>query len=529
VTENKFYITSPLYYVNDVPHIGSAYTTIACDCIARYKRLQGYDVCFLTGTDEHGQKIFKAAKEKNMKPQEHCDFISEKFKELWTLLNIKFDRFSRTTSKKHELIVQEFFKRVFSTGDIYEADYEGLYCEGCEDFKTEKEVLEGNLCPIHKLKVQEYKEKNDFFALSKYQDKLTDFLHKNPDFIQPVYRKNEVLGWIKEGLKDFPVSRQSVSWGIPVPNDTKQTIYVWFDALLGYISELINEDENISLDNAIKTYWPCSVHIIGKDILRFHAVYWPCMLMSAKLPLPKKVFGHGFLTKDGEKMGKTTGNIINPYELINEFGTDAVRFYFLREITFGKDGDFTRENFINRINSDLANNLGNLLNRSLNLVIKNFNGVIELNDADKRKDFLGLKNKFDSTIATFKNHMDNLELKEALDSVWQLVDSTNKAFNDKQPWKLIKNNDLERAKGCLYETLEILRNISILINPFIPETSLKIYKQLGYDKINEYKDWEKVGWDRSGSSDKINGVFKVNEASLIFPRIDIKTEVKTSN
>ena len=510
---NKFYITSPLYYVNDLPHIGSAYTTIACDCIARYKRLQGFDVCFLTGTDEHGQKIFKAAKEKNMQPQEHCDFISNKFIELWQLLNIKFDKFSRTTSKKHDIIVQEFFKTVLKTGDIYESDYEGLYCEGCEDFKTEKELLEGNLCPVHKLKVQDYKEKNYFFALSKYQDKLTKFLDENPGFIQPQYRKNEVLGWIKEGLKDFPISRQSVTWGIPIPDDTKQTIYVWFDALLGYISGLLNENETSDLGNALKSFWPPSVHIIGKDILRFHAVYWPCMLMSAKLPLPIKVFGHGFLTKDGEKMGKTTGNIINPYELINEFGTDAVRFYFLREIIFGRDGDFTRENFINRINSDLANNLGNLLNRSTNLVIKNFNG--EVSNEGKINDFLGLNDKLNLTIENYKKHMDNLELKDALDAVWQLVDSTNKAFNDKQPWKLIKNNELNLAKGCLYETLEILRNISILINPFIPETSLKIYKQLGYDRLNEYKEWENLGLEKAK-----NG-FKIAETSLIFPRIEV--------
>ncbi|MBI3591650.1 MAG: methionine--tRNA ligase [Candidatus Melainabacteria bacterium] len=508
---NKFYITSPLYYVNDVPHIGSAYTTIACDCIARYKRLRGYDVCFLTGTDEHGQKIFKSALEQKLLPQEHCDFITGKFQELWKLLNIKYNKFSRTTSKKHELIVQEFFNVVFKRGDIYEADYEGLYCEACEDFKSEKELLDGKICPIHKLKAQEYKEKNYFFALSKYQDKLVKHFEENPDFIQPSHRKNEVLGWVKEGLKDFPISRQSVSWGIPIPNDSKQTIYVWFDALLGYISGLLDDTENSKVENAIKKYWPCSVHIIGKDILRFHAVYWPCMLMSANLPLPKKVFGHGFLTKDGEKMGKTTGNIINPHELINEFGTDAVRFYFLREISFGKDGDFSRDNFINRINSDLANNLGNLLNRALNLVNKNFNGVIEEPGLDN---ILSLKEKTVSTINNFESHMDNLELKEALDSLWQLVDATNKAFNNLEPWKLIKNNEKDKAKCCLYETLEILRNISILVSPFIPETSLKMYNQLGCDRLDENNEWKKVGWK------KLKASFTVKEGKPIFPRVE---------
>ena len=510
-----FYITSPLYYVNDVPHIGSAYTTIACDCIARYKHLKGFDVCFLTGTDEHGQKIFKAAQEQKKLPQTHCDFISGEFQKLWGLLNIQYDRFSRTTSKKHSAVVQEFFTRVYNNGDIYEADYEGLYCEACEDFKLEKDLLDDKLCPVHKIKAQEYKEKNYFFALSKYQKKLVEYLDQNPDFIQPVYRKNEVLGWIKEGLKDFPVSRQSVSWGIPMPNDSKQTIYVWFDALLGYLSGLLKEDDEPSIENAIKNYWPCSVHIIGKDILRFHAVYWPCMLMSAQLPLPLKVFGHGFLTKDGEKMGKTTGNIIDPYELINEFGTDAVRFYFLREVTFGKDGDYSKENFINRINSDLANNLGNLLNRTLNLVNKNFNGSVE----DTNKNFLNLIEKTTYTINAYEKHMDNLELKEALDVVWQLIDNTNKAFNDKEPWKLIKNNNINEAKCCLYETLEILRNISILIKPFVPETSLKIYNQLGYDTL-EANDWEYVGWQGGG---RLKTAFKVKLGTPIFPRLDFKS------
>ncbi len=509
----KFYITSPLYYVNDLPHIGSAYTTICCDCIARYKRLRKYDVCFLTGTDEHGQKIFKAAQAKNMLAQEHCDHISKKFEELWRLLNIHFDKFSRTTSKNHEKIVEDFFNRVYKNGDIYEANYEGLYCEACEDFKAEKDLLEGLICPIHKQKAQDYKEKNYFFALSKYQDKLVKYFDENPDFIQPSFRKNEVLGWIKEGLKDFPISRRSVSWGIPLPCDKTQTIYVWFDALVGYLSGLLNENEEVKLDTTLQNYWPCNVHIIGKDILRFHAVYWPCMLMSAQLPLPKKVFGHGFLTKDGEKMGKTTGNIIDPYELINEFGTDAVRFYFLREMCFGKDGDYTKESFINRVNSDLANNLGNLLNRTINLVHKNFNGIVE----NTNSNFLELKEKMEITIKEYENHMEKLELKEATDIVWQLIGNTNKAFNDKEPWKLIKNNDLTKAKYCLYETLEVLRNLSILIYPFIPETSLKIYYQLGLNTLDSNNEWDKLGFE------KVNACFKVREASIIFPRLDTKS------
>lgn len=509
--KETFYITSPLYYVNDIPHIGSAYTTIACDAIARYKRQRGFDVCFLTGTDEHGQKIFKSAKVGNKSPQEHCDFISGKFKELWKLLNIQYDKFSRTTSKNHKLIVSDFFSRVYKSGDIYEGHYEGLYCEACEDFKAEKDLTEEKLCPVHKTKVQDYKEKNYFFALSKYQNKLMDYFEKNPDFIQPLYRKNEVLGWVKEGLKDFPISRQSVSWGIPVPIENNQTIYVWFDALLGYISGLLDENENPNIETALKKYWPCNVHIIGKDILRFHAVYWPCMLMSAGFVLPKKVFGHGFLTKDGEKMGKTTGNIVDPYELVREFGTDAVRFFFLREINFGKDGDYSRTNFINRINSDLANNLGNLLNRTLNLANKNFGGKIEPGENDN---FMGLKENLNSTIKSFENHMTNLEIKEALDILWQLIDNTNKAFNDIAPWRLIKSKELGKAQQCLYETLTILRNISILTYPFIPETSLKMHSQLGFERSDLYNEIDNTGWKRD--------IFNVKEGVPVFPRIDIK-------
>ena len=512
MTENKkkFFITSPLYHVNDVPHIGSAYTTIACDCLARYKRLKGLDVCFLTGTDEHGQKIFKAASENNRGTQEHCDLISEEFKKLWQMLNIKYDRFSRTTSKKHQAIVQEFYKRMFNKGDIYESNYEGLYCEACEDFKQEKDLTD-KLCPVHKQKVQEYKEKNYFFALSKYEERLSDYLEKNPDFIQPLFRKNEVLGWIKEGLKDFPISRQHVKWGIPVPNDPSQTIYVWVDALVGYLSGLLTDNEEATIKNVLKSYWTPEVHIIGKDILRFHCVYWPCMLMSAEIPLPKIVFGHGFLTKDGQKMGKTLGNVIDPYELIKEFGTDAVRYYFLREITFGKDGDWTRESFINRINSDLANNLGNLLNRTLNLINKNFSGTVE---NLSQENFLKLKEKTTLTIKQYENYMDKIKLKEALDVVFELIDNTNKAFNDNQPWKLIKNSESQKARCCLYETLEILRNVCIMVTPFIPEISLKIYNQLGYDKMTFTSGWEELGWG------KLKEGFNVKEGKPVFPRLE---------
>jgi methionyl-tRNA synthetase len=337
----SFAITTPLYYVNDLPHIGSAYTTIAADVIARFHRLKGLPVLMITGTDEHGQKIQRTAEVRQKSPQDHCDEIVVGFQSLWQQLNIAYDRFSRTTAPRHEAIVREFFQRVWDKGDIYEGHQQGWYCVSCEEFKEERDLLPGNYCAIHTNKPVEWRdEQNYFFRLSKYQSQLEALYAERPDFIQPPTRRNEVLSFVERGLQDFSVSRVNVDWGFAMPTDPNHTLYVWFDALLGYVTALLDPDDEPTLENAIARWWPINIHLIGKDILRFHAVYWPAMLMSAGLPVSGQVFGHGFLTKDGQKMGKSLGNTLDPVDLVSRYGADAVRYYFTKEIEFGRDGDF---------------------------------------------------------------------------------------------------------------------------------------------------------------------------------------------
>ena len=478
----SFYITTPLYYVNDLPHVGSAYPTMAVDFFTGHMLQRGLEVAFLTGTDEHGQKIEKAAKTSGKTPKEHCDYIAEEFKKLWQLLEIQYDYFRRTSNPEHHSFVQDFFKRVYDNGDIYKAEYKGLYCVQCEDFKSEKdreESVAGSktkyLCPVHKQELEEYAQENYFFALSKYENKLKQYIDTNPDFIAPSSRKNEVLGWIKEGLKDFPISRVGIEWGITVPlreeAAKQQKIYVWFDALLGYIS---------GLGEARSRFWnnnPGSqiVHIIGKDILRFHAVYWPAMLMSAGYPLPTKVFGHGFLTKDGMKMGKTLGNIIDPIALTQEFGADAVRFYFMREMVFGKDGDFTQESLIQTLNADLANNLGNLLNRCLNLIKKYFNNRIPDAPLDA-----SIQEALDNLEQNFLAHMNELSPNLALDELFKTLNKVNAYVNDTAPWKLLKANPVDtQAASCLVTALEACRRTAIFLAPLCPNIAKNIFVQLG--------------------------------------------------
>lgn len=486
IIKPKFYLTTPLYYVNAEPHIGSAYPTIAADAICRFWRLFGLDVCFLTGVDEHGGKIEATAKSRDLDPQTHCDQITQKFKELWQKLQIDYQKFARTSSEKHNEVVRAFFERVKAKGDIYQAEYKGLYCLACEDFKNERELLEGQLCPIHHTKVQEYSENNYFFALSKYSDKLKDFFKANPDFIQPKFRMNEIETWLSEGLKDFPISRRSVKWGISIPEDSEQTIYVWFDALLGYLSTLYDNFEG-NFDE-IPEYWPASVHLIGKDILRFHAVYWVAMLMSADLPLPSKLFGHGFLTKDGEKMGKTRGNIIVPEDLIKTFGIDAFRFYFLFNVPFGSDGDYSEKTFKELVNAYLANRLGNLFSRVLKLCSTYWESKIPNIQLDENSQIaqksLALPNKV-------KNHMQNLNINAALEDIFALVDDLNLNLSGIKPWNLFKETDQssqDRANLCLLETLESLRMISNLLQPFMPQLSTKMLSVFGLKSTNSWKE-----------------------------------------
>ncbi len=479
--KEKFSVTTPLYYVNDLPHIGSAYTTIAADVIARFQRLCGKSVLLITGTDEHGQKIQRTAESLGRSPQAHSDEIAAGFVTLWQQLNIQYDRFSRTTVPRHKAIVDEFFQRVWDKGDIYLSQQQGWYCVSCEEFKEERELLEGHRCAIHINKEAEWRdEQNYFFRLSRYQTQLEVLYQKRPDFIQPESRRNEVLNFVAQGLQDFSISRVNVDWGFPVPVDPSQTLYVWFDALLGYVTALLDPDSEPTLENALSKWWPINLHLIGKDILRFHAVYWPAMLMSAELPLPGRVFGHGFLTKDGQKMGKSLGNTLDPVALVNRYGADAVRYYFLKEIEFGKDGDFNETRFINILNADLANDLGNLLNRTLNMVDKYCDYKIPNYSAEEFKANHPLKALGLSLGEQVRQAYKALAFNQACDAVLTLVRASNKFIDEQAPWKMYKQGQQKVVEQVLYAVLESVRLAAYLLSPIIPDIASEIYKQLGF-------------------------------------------------
>ncbi|CAK9181500.1 unnamed protein product [Ilex paraguariensis] len=515
-----FVLTTPLYYVNAPPHMGSAYTTIAADAIARFQRLLGKKVIFITGTDEHGEKIATAAAARGSSPSEHCNVISQAYKALWKDLDIAYDKFIRTTNPKHEAIVKEFYSKVLANGDIYRADYEGLYCVNCEEYKDEKELMENNCCPMHLKPCVRRKEDNYFFALSKYQKQLEDTLVQNPDFVQPSFRLNEVQGWIKSGLRDFSISRASVDWGIPVPNDIKQTIYVWFDALLGYISALSEEKGQPNLQAAVYSGWPASLHLIGKDILRFHAVYWPAMLISAGISLPKKVFGHGFLTKDGMKMGKSLGNTLEPNDLVNRFGPDAVRYFFLREVEFGNDGDYSEDRFINIVNAHLANTIGNLLNRTLGLLKKNCQSTLAVDSAIAAEG-----NEFKDTVEKLVEkaqvQYENLTISSACEAVLEIGNAGNLYMDEHAPWSLFKQGGAasEAAAKDLVIILEAMRIIAIALSPITPSLCLRIYTQLGYseDQFNA-ATWSETKWGG------LKGGQVMDKPKPVFARIENQTE-----
>lgn len=477
----RFALTTPLYYVNDVPHIGSAYTTMVADAIARFHRLRGEEVLLITGTDEHGQKIQRTAEAAGVDPQVHCDKIIGSFKDLWDKFNIQYDRFSRTTAPNHAKIVEAFFKKVWEKDDIYLAQQQGWYCVPCEEFKEEKDLIEDHHCAIHTNKKAEWRdEENYFFRLSKYQAQLEALYGDRPDFIQPASRRNEVINFVQQGLQDFSISRVNLDWGFPVPTDANHTIYVWFDALLGYVTALLETDDEVNLDNALKKFWPINLHLIGKDILRFHAVYWPAMLMSAELPLPGGVFGHGFLTKNGLKMGKSLGNTIDPFALVDQYGSDALRYYFLKEIELGKDGDFNETRFINVVNADLANDLGNLLNRTLGMLKKYCKSEIPALDLaeiplDHPLKTLGIT-LGDRTTEAY----DALNFPRACNQILELVQASNKYIDDSAPWKLFKTGEQAQVEVILFSILESVRLTAYLLSPIIPNLSNKIYAQLGF-------------------------------------------------
>jgi methionyl-tRNA synthetase len=482
-TPQTFALTTPLYYVNGVPHIGHAYTTMAADTLGRFYRLQGHQVLMVTGTDEHGQKIERTALQAGLSPQVHCDRVVADFQQLWAKYNIQFDRFIRTTDPHHEQIVREFFQRVLAKGDIYQGQQQGWYCVACEEFKEERELLAEHHCPLHPSQAAEWRdESNYFFRLSAYQAQLEQLYADRPDFIQPPSRRNEVLSFVKGGLQDFSISRVNLEWGIPLPNDPSHTIYVWFDALLGYISALADPGTNPNLTESLEKWWPVNVHIIGKDILRFHAVYWPAMLLSAGLPLPQMVFGHGFFTKDGRKMSKSEGNTVDPIALVDRYGSEALRYFFLKSFEFGQDGDFNETRFVDTANKDLAKGLGNLLHRTLGMVKKYFPTIaVPSCDLAALADDHPLRTIGQDLGVRVSQQYQSLAFSQAIESIMELVRASNKFIDDSAPWTLFKEGKQAELSAVLYCLLESARLASFLLSPAIPKIATEIYHQLGLE------------------------------------------------
>jgi methionyl-tRNA synthetase len=523
----RFYITTPIYYVNDVPHIGHAYTTIAADVLARYWRLRGRDVFFLTGLDEHGQKVQQAAAKAGIDPQAHCDRLAPQFKNLWKRLNISNDGFIRTTDPAHKSVVQRHLQQLFDKQLIYKADYTGWYCTYDERFWTEKDVADG-LCPDCKRPIERLSEHNYFFKMGQYQDRLLQHIEQHPEFIRPESRRNEVLGFLQnQQLGDLSISRPTsrLSWGIELPFDSNYVTYVWFDALVNYMSALEYLPKERPAGNG---YWPADVHLVGKDILTTHAVYWSTMLMALELPLPRTIFAHGWWTVDGEKMSKSRGNVVDPNQMIDQFGADAFRYFLLREVPFGQDGDFSQSALVNRINTELANDLGNLLSRTLTLVEKFTLGKVPkfTDSVAKDKPYLFLKTQLGqehfadqpSYIEDILQKIESFEFNRALESIGRVVQIANQYFDRTTPWKLSKSGQVNELNTVLYSVMETLRLLSLALYPFMPHAALEIRRQLGLAKEPLSLDTNSISW---------GGLLPdtpVQKAASLFPRIDNKPQ-----